>query len=67
MKQIKGLSQIQTQYDAFFIDLWGVTHNGIQLYEGAIKVLKNLINLNKRYVLMSNAPRPSKNVEKFFE
>ena len=65
MKQIKGLSQIQTQYDAFFIDLWGVTHNGIQLYEGAIKVLKNLINLNKRYVLMSNAPRPSKNVEKF--
>ena len=65
MKQIKGLSQIQTKYDAFFIDLWGVTHNGIQLYEGAIKALKNLIKLNKRYVLMSNAPRPSKNVENF--
>ena len=64
-KLIKGLSQIQSNYDAFFIDLWGVMHNGIQLYPEAIKVLENLRKLNKRFVLMSNAPRPSKNVEKF--
>ena len=30
-KIIKGLNQVQGKYDAFFIDLWGVIHNGIQL------------------------------------
>ena len=65
MKLIKGLSQIQGKYDAFLIDLWGVVHNGIQLHSGAINVLKNLTNLKKRFVLLSNAPRPSKSVEKY--
>ena len=64
-KLIHGLSQVQSKYDAFFIDLWGVIHNGIKLYPEAINVLENLNKLNKRFVLMSNAPRPSKNVEKF--
>ena len=64
-KLINGLSQVQEKYDTFFIDLWGVVHNGIQVYPGATEVLENLNNLKKRFVLMSNAPRPSKNVEKF--
>ena len=64
-KLIKGLDEVQIKYDAFFIDLWGVVHNGIQLYPEAIKVLNNLNKLNKRFVLMSNAPRPSKNVQNF--
>ena len=64
-KLIKGLSEIQSEYDAFFIDLWGVIHNGVQLYPGAINVLENLNKLNKRYVLISNAPRPSKSVEQY--
>ena len=41
-KLIKGLSQVQSKYDTFFIDLWGVVHNGIELYPGAIEVLENL-------------------------
>jgi len=64
-KLIKGLNQIESKYDAFFIDLWGVIHNGIELHLKAINVLENLNNLNKRFVLMSNAPRPSKNIENF--
>jgi len=64
-KFIKGLSQVHSKYDTFFIDLWGVVHNGIQLNPGAIEVLENLNKLNKRFVLMSNAPRPSKNVQIF--
>ena len=34
----------------------------LKLYPGAIDVLENLNKLNKRFVLMSNAPRPSKSV-----
>jgi len=64
-KKIEGLRQIHEKYDAFYIDLWGVIHNGIQLYPNAIEVLENLNKLNKRFILMSNAPRPSKNVQKF--
>jgi len=64
-KLINGLSQIQNKYDVFFIDLWGVVHNGIQVYPGAIDVLQNLNKLNKRFVLISNAPRPSKSVKKY--
>ena len=64
-KLIKGLKQVQSKYDAFFIDLWGVIHNGIELFSGAVEVLENLNKLNKLFVLMSNAPRPSNSVEKF--
>ncbi len=64
-KLIKGLSEVQDKYDTFFIDLWGVIHNGVELFSDAIEVLENLKKKNKRFVLMSNAPRPSKNVEKF--
>jgi len=64
-KLIQGVGQVHDKYDAFFIDLWGVVHDGLQLNRGAIEVLTNLNNLNKRFVLMSNAPRPAKNVESF--
>ncbi len=64
-KLIRGLSQVQSKYDAFFIDLWGVVHNGVQIHPEAVNVLKNLNKLNKRFVLISNAPRPSKSVEKY--
>ena len=64
-KIIEGLSQVHNKYDAFFIDLWGVVHNGVKIYPEAIKVLKNLNKLNKRFVLISNAPRPTKSVEKY--
>ena len=49
-KLIKGLREVHSKYDAFFIDLWGVIHNGIQIYPGAIDVLENLNKLNKKQV-----------------
>jgi len=64
-KLIKGLSEVYDKYDAFFIDLWGVIHNGINLYPSAINVLENLNKQRKRFVLISNAPRPSDSVKKY--
>ena len=37
-----GLKSIVDNYNLFFIDLWGVMHNGIELYPEAIEVLENL-------------------------
>ena len=51
----------------FFIDLWGVVHNGIKLYENAIKTLNEINNTKKKYVLLTNAPRPNNNVKVFLK
>ena len=45
----EGLQSIAENYDLFYIDLWGVVHNGIKLQEKAIFVLKELLRLNKKY------------------
>lgn len=65
--KIEGLSQIFEKYDIFFIDLWGVMHNGVECYPEAITVLKELKKNNKKVILISNAPRPSKIVSFFLE
>ena len=54
----EGLRSIADNYDLFYIDLWGVVHNGLELHDKAIIVLKKLLELNKKFVLLTNAPRP---------
>ena len=50
----EGLRSIAENYDLFYIDLWGVIHNGIKLHEGAIFTLKKLLEINKNFVLLTN-------------
>ena len=61
----EGLRSIAKYYDLFFIDIWGVIHNGLKLHEQAIKALKELEKIKKNYVLLTNAPRPNKTVKIF--
>ena len=63
----EGLSLIADNYDLFYIDLWGVIHNGIKLHKEAINALKELLKMNKNFVLLTNAPRPNLTVKKFLE
>ena len=42
---IEGLQSIAQSYDLFYIDLWGVIHNGVKLHEKAILVLKELLKI----------------------
>jgi len=62
-----GLRSIVENYDIFYIDLWGVVHNGIALHKNAIEVLKEITKIGKQYVLLTNAPRPNKTVRSFLE
>ena len=62
-----GLKSIADNYDLFYIDLWGVVHNGVNLHEKAIAVLNELLKKNKMLVLLTNAPRPNKTVQNFLE
>ena len=63
----EGLKSIVKVYDLFFIDLWGVVHNGIELYENSINVLDNLSAAKKEFVLLTNAPRPNATVKNFLK
>ena len=63
----EGLKSIIDNYDIFYIDLWGVVHNGISLHKNAIVALKEITKAKKDYVLLTNAPRPNKIVKAFLE
>ena len=45
----EGLSSIADNYQLFYVDLWGVVHNGVSLHHEAIKALKE-INKKKRII-----------------
>ena len=63
----KGLKSVANHYDLFFVDLWGVVHNGIELYKESIDALEKLLELNKELVLLTNAPRPNNDVQNFLK
>ena len=66
-QKLKGISEISDKFDVYFIDLWGVIHNGVQCYPEALKVLEKLKEQNKKIVLISNAPRPAAVVKVFLK
>ena len=62
-----GFSSIVDNYQLFYVDLWGVVHNGVSLHQGAIKVLNEISKKKKDYILLTNAPRPNHSVKSFLE
>ena len=62
-----GFCSIVDNYQLFYIDLWGVIHNGINLHKEAINVLKEITKKGKEYILLTNAPRPNDVVKSFLE
>jgi len=63
----EGLSSIVDKYQLFYVDLWGVVHNGVSLHFEAIKALKEITKRKKDYILLTNAPRPNHAVKSFLE
>ncbi len=59
MMHLSGIAPLSARYDGFIVDLWGVIHDGVMAYPGAIECLHRLRAAGKRVVLLSNAPRRS--------
>ena len=59
---IESFSEISDKYTAVICDLWGCLHNGLKSFPQALKALKNFKASNGRVVLVTNAPRPIRNV-----
>ncbi len=58
-----GLSNIAENYEYFIFDIWGVIHDGNQLYPTVLETLKYLKSKNKKICFLSNAPRRSARAE----
>jgi len=52
-----GLSEIADNYDAFIIDIFGVVHNGIELFPDTIETFQSLKEAGIQTCLLSNSPR----------
>jgi HAD superfamily hydrolase (TIGR01459 family) len=57
MQHLDGFAPLAERYDGFILDLWGVIHDGVSPYPGAVECLRRLREAGKRAVLLSNAPR----------
>ena len=45
----EGLRSIAHKYELFYVDIWGVVHNGINIYENAIIALNEMLKLKKDF------------------
>lgn len=52
-----GMCDLAPAYDGFLLDLWGVIHDGVSLYPGVVDCLEHLEAAEKKFVMLSNAPR----------
>ena len=64
---LSGLSEIASDYDALVCDVWGVLHDGHTGNQEAVSALKEFRNSGGRVILLSNAPRPKRDVETMFK
>jgi HAD superfamily hydrolase (TIGR01459 family) len=62
--QFVTLNAIENLYDVYFIDLWGVMHNGKDSFPKAIEAVNHLLDKHKTVIFLSNMPRPKELVFK---
>jgi HAD superfamily hydrolase (TIGR01459 family) len=59
---ITNLADIAADYDAVFCDLWGCLHNGARPFPAAIAALQGFRAQGGVVILLTNAPRPKRDV-----
>ena len=59
---LTGLRDIADKYDYFFLDIFGLLHNGQRLNPGTIVCLETLKNHGKKTCLVSNTPKMPEDV-----
>ncbi|HED13016.1 MAG TPA: TIGR01459 family HAD-type hydrolase [Gammaproteobacteria bacterium] len=56
-QRITGVAELVDHYHGFLVDAWGVLHDGVQPYPGAVACLEKLGRQGKMVVIVSNAAR----------
>lgn len=63
-EKIAGLREVSSGYDALLCDVWGVVHNGYALFPGVAEALQAWRKHCGPVLLLTNAPRPAKAVQR---
>lgn len=63
INNISNTYQMSSPYSVILCDLWGVVHNGKEIFQKSRDFLKRVKDDGKKVILISNAPRPSSVVE----
>ena len=58
-KRIMRLSEIYDKYSCFFVDLWGVVHNGIKLFQDVRKKHCKFKKIKKNFFQLTLQEDPS--------
>ena len=64
---LSGLSEIAGDYDCAVCDVWGVLHDGHAARGEAVTALRRFRAERGPVVLLSNAPRPVRDLEEQFK
>ena len=64
---ITALSDISSNYDALYVDLWGCLHDGVIAFPEAVAALQDYRKTGGIVVLLTNAPRHRSSVQKQIE
>ena len=65
--KINNFSEIFEKYDSIICDIWGVIHNGQELFSSSVDCLYDLKNKGYPIILVSNAPRPGEEIKLILE
>lgn len=55
---LSGIATLAQPFDVWFLDIWGVLHNGVRPYAGAVLAAQKFRSKGGAVVLVSNSPRP---------
>ncbi len=64
---MSALDSIDPKYELILCDVWGVVHDGVNLYPGATERLRQWKNDGRCVALITNAPRTAEAVEQQLE
>ncbi len=56
---LRSIETLASETDAWLVDIWGVMHNGVEPFAGAVEACRKFRNLGGTVLLLSNAPRPA--------
>lgn len=59
---LASLDEVADRYDALFCDLWGCLHDGLRAFPAAVSALRRFRDRGGAVILLTNAPRPAREV-----
>jgi HAD superfamily hydrolase (TIGR01459 family) len=61
---MRSIAPLAATSDLWFVDIWGVMHNGVQPYAASVAACEAFRNHGGTILLVTNSPRPRESVER---